>query len=952
MTRLRRASTRRASSRSTVTVDEYDNVVLLRSSVSAQPRPEDVAEFARSLGGGDEDGRGVSTIVVGAEDADSGLWTRLGAVLDSLRDRKVTAVRLALSGAGTRHRGRPAMAQRIADAWGFEVIAPDASVLIVPGGSLFALGPEGAGRGWWSFTPGAEPTLLGPRSPAPRWQAMVTRLPGRTAGGNAVEQVPAGIFVRPANAPRTSRGDLCYAVPIDGTHATVIVDASPSRGGPGVPAEDIAALLAALPDTTRSEVRLAPSGPDDLLPLGQETAELLGAEVEVLTGLPLLVDTDSGPEVRPVLIGPDAEPTWAPFVEAVAARPYATDGSVLEPRLVRWRSPLPGDPGTSPAVPLSGPWQVGVTRAGLTVGRRGDEASATTRPVSAERLAVEVNLGDEADDTLFDGLSRLLSGLDADTRKLATIHQTRPPNDTGEDDFRLLRLAIQHGVALTERPTAETAKPPATPNVQTVTAPRPRPTQDPTPTPTAHPPEPAEELRATLTDGPDGTITPAPEAPLARNTRSPAAADPAKPKPPPPAPDNTAKSPHGPLVPSAATPPYAPLAPEDGPTPADPGSGAPEARPAAAASPERDSDGTRTPTGSDPAGAPYGPATPPSGQAASLADGPSEIPVTPVEPVAAAASPGRDPEGTRTPTGSDPAGASYAPEGPVAPGEPAAAASEGAFGTSVPDVPEEPAARVGGRPRVVAKPVRWSGEAERAEFRALAQPVWERHRASVNRAMTRMPALRGSQLDAARTDLVAVHLYLSGALDELGLRDAADGVPAAYTACLGSGLNRLPSYRGVAVRGGLSDGDLARFVPGGVLSEPGPLSALPIDAARGLPATAGGYVIWSSTGRRVRPLLGSAPGADEVVFPPGAVFRVLDVRSAGPAPTVLLVEVAGGASVEDRPGGLSDADHAALDRLDEALRRHASPDDGDTAARPTTWPSRYDTPLGEWAGAG
>jgi hypothetical protein len=204
-----------------------------------------------------------------------------------------------------------------------------------------------------------------------------------------------------------------------------------------------------------------------------------------------------------------------------------------------------------------------------------------------------------------------------------------------------------------------------------------------------------------------------------------------------------------------------------------------------------------------------------------------------------------------------------------------------------------------------------------------------------------MPALRGAQVDAARTDLVAVHLYLGG--DDGELPDVED--PGSYIACLTSGLYRLPSYRGVAVRGGLAaDGGLERFLPGAVIHEPGPVSALPIGVAAGLSAAAGGYVIWSSTGRRVRPLLGSGAGAasDEVVFPPGTAFRVLDIRSADPAPIVLLSEVPG-ARPDDRPGALNDADRATLERLDEALRRQA-PSQGGTA--PDTWPARCTEPLG------
>ncbi|MGH3375160.1 MAG: hypothetical protein ACRDP6_10500 [Actinoallomurus sp.] len=213
-----------------------------------------------------------------------------------------------------------------------------------------------------------------------------------------------------------------------------------------------------------------------------------------------------------------------------------------------------------------------------------------------------------------------------------------------------------------------------------------------------------------------------------------------------------------------------------------------------------------------------------------------------------------------------------------------------------------------------------------------------------------MPALRGVQLDAARTDLVAVHIHLSGGARELtGPRPDDLGC---YTACLGSGLCRLPSYRGVAVRGGLPAGELERFAPGQAFREPGPVSALPIGAAGDLPARAGGYVIWSATGRRVRPLVGAAPGAgsDEVVFPPGVTFRVLDVRSSGPEPVVLLSEVPGAGPVDDRPGGLDDADRATLERLDEALRRQEA---SNGAAALATWPARCDEPLrGETSGLG
>jgi hypothetical protein len=992
VSRWRRASTRRdrgrqdpavasrkgraghAKGRPAVVVDEYDDLILLRSSADASPRPDGVAELARFLSGGD-DAQKVFTVVVGADGADGELWTRLGAVLDSLRDQDARTVRLALAGAGASRSGRPAMAQRIADAWGIKVIAPDAGVLIVPGGSLFALGAGGPDRGWRSFTPGVEPTPLGPRSPAPLWQPELARLPGRTAGGYVVEQVPAGILVRSAKAPATRAGDLCYAVPVDDDHPTVLVDASESRGEPDVPAEDIAALLAALPDPTRATVRLAPCGPLDLLSVAQDTAEMLGVEVEVLTGLPLVVGTDAEPDVRPVLIGADAEPTWAPFIEAVACRPYDADGRVIEPRLVRWRSPMSGIRRTDPApVPLSDRWQVCVTRAGLSVGPRGEQPAVTGRPVSPDQLAVEVNLrGASADDALFSDLSRLLSEIGTEVRDFVTIHRDLPSHQSEGEDFRLLRLAIDHGVSLAEPPPAEALPEPAMPTVHTVAIPRSRRPQESAAAPAPRTSEARAGFPAPARSVASVPATAGPPTAAANGAPPTRAANGGPPRPDAPAANS------GPAAAATSGPSaYEPGGPVPNDGPATPSNGGP-ATPASgdSAAPAVDEPAPRREPAAPSAieGPGRAPASPPQpGGAQPLRPDLSRIPLTPVTPRSAA---GPDSSGTAagraflpqssTPlTPAIPAEPARTAESPVEPTEsaapPLATESAAAAPPAAPPEPPQPAetsaaapakpvrppaAAQGTRPRPPVKPVRRSTEAERAEFRTLAQPVWERHSASVNRAMTRMPALRGAQVDAARTDLVAVHIYLSGGQGELDEEDGG-GMPAGYTACLGSGLCRLPSYRGAVVRGGLPEGGLERFMPGSVVREPGPVSALPIGVAAGLSAAAGGYVIWSSTGRRVRPLLGSTSGAasDEVVFPPGAAFRVLDVRSAGPAPIVLMTEVVGGGPVDERPGGLDDADRATLERLDEALRRQAASTSG---ASPATWPARCAEPLGTGA---
>jgi hypothetical protein len=899
-----------------VVVEEYDSLILLRSATDAPP--DGVAELAGFLA--DETARGVFTIVVGAGGVNAALWTRLGTVLDSLCERGVTTIRLVLPGAGAERPDRPAAAQRIADAWGVEVVAPEAGVMIVPGGSLFARGPVAPGHGWRSFTPGARPAPLGPRVPAPLWQPALTRLPGRTAGGWVVEQVPAGILVRPAQARGARAGDLCFAVPVDDHHLAVLVDTGEAFGDMDIPAGDIAGLLAALPGPTRSAVRLAPCGPVDLLPVAQDTAERLGAEVEVLTGLPLIVGAAAEPVVRPVLVGAGAEPTWAPFVEAVACRPYGADGRniVSPPRLVRWRSPVPDAGRTGEgAVPLSDRWQVSVTRAGLVVGPRGEVPALAGRPVSSMQLAVEVDLRSApADDALFAGLSRLLSALGTGVGEFVTLYRVLPSHRSDDQDFRLLRLAIEHGVSLAEPPPAETPQVPASPNVRTGAIPRAGTAREVTGRPAARPPavragSTAPAARGFTTPAIDGSTMP-----VADSTHQPTpVVPPASAGERPARPGHAGRTPHdggrkllppspGKVPPTSGTPT----------TPRSPGTAAEIA--------------AEPPTSVAPPAPPAPSAAPPAPAARSAPAGPS--PRGPAGSPSAAAPPGEvGPPSTPIPPSS----------GPVVSSTPRSAPS-----TAV--RPETDAARES-RPRT--KSVRRSTEAERADFRSLAQPVWERHSASVNRAMTRMPALRGTQVDAARTDLVAVHIYLSGGHAELNRRpeEHAPGIPACYSACLAAGLCRLPSYRGVAVHGGLpADGGLERYVPGAMLREQGPVSALPIGVAAGLTAATGGYVIWSATGRRVRPLLGAAP--DEVVFPPGTAFRVLDVRSTGPAPIVLLSEVLGGGpGIDDRPGGLCDADRATLERLDEALRREKLPAGGTSLA---TWPARCAEPLDEGTG--
>ncbi|MEU9151747.1 hypothetical protein AB0D59_14590 [Streptomyces sp. NPDC048417] len=443
-----------------VLVDQYDGLTLLRPTEQAVPGPDDVAELARSLGA--EGGQSVATVVVGVDGpVPPALWTRLGDVLDTLRENGTTTLRLVVSGAGSGGADRPALAQRIADAWGFGVIAPEGSALLVPGGTLFVPDPAEPSGGWQLFQPGTEPTPLGARHPAPGWQTAFAALPERTAGGYTVRPVPAGVLLQPPGTPPPAPGALCHAVPVDTGRPTVLVGVPGPGGGARIPADDLAALLAALPPAVRARIRVAPGAEGDLLPAVQEVTDALDIEVEVLTGPPLAArvavpdDADADAVPGSVLVDGMGRPTWRPYVEAVVCRPAASGGDdeAAGPRLLRWRSPVPEvreqDAGV---VRLSERWQVTMTRSGLALGPVGQPLPLADRPVLADQLAVEIGPSDRPlDETCWSALSHVLDYLDPEAREYAVLHA---PGRSAEESRMLRRLAVQHGVRMLWPPTA------------------------------------------------------------------------------------------------------------------------------------------------------------------------------------------------------------------------------------------------------------------------------------------------------------------------------------------------------------------------------------------------------------------------------------------------------------------------------------------------------------------
>ncbi|MFI8093620.1 hypothetical protein ACIF9R_35820 [Streptomyces sp. NPDC086080] len=1030
------SATRPARPAGPAPVEEVDGVVLLRSAGDDFPSLAEAAEVALAVGGEDTVTVLVRAPAPGGDTATH--WARLGDVLDTLRDRDTDRVRLVLSGAGHDRTDRPSLARRIADAWELEVIAPDGAVLITPGGTLFVQQPAAPGGGWWSFGPGTAPRPLGRRTPAPAWQDALRQVPGRTSGGCVVHQIPAGVVIRPAEAPTPGTDDLSFAVPVHPERPLVLVGAPDAED---VAADEVATVLAALPAEHRARARLAPGGRRDLLRLAQTVADMLAGEVEVLTGIPLLGGDPEAPgRVRPTLIGRTGERTWQPYVTAVVCGPAGAGGRPPMPRPSAVHPALMGMPGGRPDFAgLTDGWGVAVTRAGLAVvPLDGPRPPVVTVPVDPDALTLELGVpGRPLDDSVLPALTRLLIELGFRSRPRTTL-LVRGRLTMSERALR--ELATEHGISgiryVTARPapprprraggpaaapavagTAAQGRPTAGPSGVTVVsgarpeaaqaaqagqavrrpalasastppgtsaaARRPAPDEPPRqPRPGASarneslPPRPSpavstgESAHRHTPNGPERTGRPSSRPgggtdPVhAPDGRSPG---PARPGP------ASGETPHrhagGTGVPPTTAPgapdaqlragsgdgdggrtgapthaPRTPPAPDSSAPPrpapsAGAGTGLPAVPPTSGSAPDRPAAPAGDRTAPDPLPRPVSlPTCSPTDPHPGSADGNTGLPAVPPAPDTATNHPA-PPADNRTAPDPLPRPVSLPTCSPTDPHPGSADA-----GTGQPAVPPTsgtaPDRPVAGRtPGEGAAPVRFrsvpyrpdhlSTADERAGFRALAAAGWERHAAAVLRWLTRMPGLRGQELEEARADLIALHAYLTdedGPLHHTALVGdlrAGNGRLPGYAACLASALRRLPSYRGVVLRGAGPDTGEELPEPGALLLEPAPVGALTLPRAcpEGSPVR---YAIWSTTGRAVRQLLdrpAAAGGAGEIVFAPGSAFRVLGVRATHGAPVTLLRELPATAAVyqDGAEEELSGLDRSALDRLEKAL---------------------------------
>lgn len=378
-------------------------------------------------------------------------------MLDGFRKSGITAVRLVWAGAGADEPGRPAPARRIRDNWRLEVVAPAGPVVVAPGGSLFA--PSGAGGtgGWWRFAPGLGPQPLGLRHPVPSWEDAAAHLASDSVDGHVVESVPAGVLIRRAEPLPPAALSVGASIPVDGHRLAVVVGIP---GASPVTARAVTELLTRLPPRARSAARLIPGDGRDLLAAGQEAADLLGTEVEIVSGVPALLESADGTETEPavVLIGPDGEPSWRPYAEAVACLP-AQDGRTPAPRIVRRRSPVAGSAPLPEggALPLGDRWGVVVTRAGLWVGPREDSPpEALGLLLDPDTMVVDIGApGRPVDDGLWPVLDTFLDELEPAVVERTTLHVRGACTAQGGRQAR--RLADRRGLSLEydEDPSAE-----------------------------------------------------------------------------------------------------------------------------------------------------------------------------------------------------------------------------------------------------------------------------------------------------------------------------------------------------------------------------------------------------------------------------------------------------------------------------------------------------------------
>ncbi|MGW0513176.1 hypothetical protein ACWD1W_28695 [Streptomyces olivaceoviridis] len=394
-----------------------------------------------------------AAVLVGAtlgEDGVEGLCDLLAPVLQRFKDDGVRLLRLVMSAGADEAEGRPSTARLICERWELDVLATAGPAVVVPDGTLFSPDLPDAPGGWWHFSFREVPRHVGSRLPIPDWEAGLRRMDGSLVADHVVEPVPAGLLIRHAGVAPAAVHTLPYAVPPDPDRPHLLVDAV------DVPAAGLATVIAALPGRVRKDIRLLSLDGRSLLETGQEVADLLGTDVHVANGIPVVVDGDDpetdeagGASTELYMVDADGTPAWRPFAQTLTCAP-AADGRGGRPLVSSWHSPAPLLKGARPdALPFDPTWKVALTPAGLWAGPRSSEPplTAVTRTADADTVAIELGAPRRAlDDALWPSLDRLFGELDPEVRERAVVHVHGVLGSKGMEHLR--RLTVRHNFSL------------------------------------------------------------------------------------------------------------------------------------------------------------------------------------------------------------------------------------------------------------------------------------------------------------------------------------------------------------------------------------------------------------------------------------------------------------------------------------------------------------------------
>ncbi|GAA3677758.1 hypothetical protein GCM10022267_75730 [Lentzea roselyniae] len=747
-------------------------------------------------------------------------------------------------------------ARLLADRLGVEVVAPDNDLHALPDGTFFVWGP---GAGWVSYRPGGAGRRTGPRHPAPWWQEHLPTTPPE-----GVEQIPMGLWVRAPGGPARP-ADPLLELAADSQRLTVVI------GAPGEPAPSVSAitgLLRSLPGAARDRTVLTSYGDHDV---AQAVADAMSGAVRAQHAPPIGA-------------------TWRPFAVESVHLPGAW------PALERWTAPAPSLPQITPAVYRLAPgWRVEVVPRGLVMR---PDALPFDRLWSAPPGATAdlVLAADEAvPESVVTALGGLVRDLPADARNCLRVLPCSPFAVTAARQVPELSGRVENlsWLRSEQRPalvvTADGRLLPSAPLLAPPTAGQ-RPAEPPAPRPalaarkaevssrtaanTARPTttaatevkpvevEPVVQAEFAAADRSDRVAEFSPLAPVDGNEISEPATHaslatelsdedgcldlrPASPA------DVRSLA-----VTAAVVPPSAPATSAPAVRPPDTA----PATSAAVPEPARVARQTTEPVAAAPV-EPAPVASPPLTPASA-----APTPATP-SPTVAAPPNAAPPTGTGLPSlvPSAPTRAIPTPS-PATTGDTAPASTP----TDRQETPPEPETRTAPtepapthRPIPLVPPDARSTPEQRARLRTTLGDRYDMATRVVSKLLAERPGLRsGGDTAALMPELTAVRVFAVNPDDEYN---------EDFHTCLTAGLRRMPTLRGVVVRGVPGT---TGFVQGDVLTLQAPTPA--VSALPPIPVTGAELLIWTTTGRRLDGLLDGQ--RSDVVLPAHTRLRVLLVE--------------------------------------------------------------------------